>query len=165
MVVGGAGAGKSTLAREIGGRRGLPVTHCDALFWQPGWVEGDREVLHARLREIAATDAWVIDGNYSASWPDRLARADTVVFLDIATALRLWRVLRRSVANYGRTRPDLAPDCPEQLPDRDFLGWIVGYRRRGRPKALALLKESRRLGLATHCLRSRRAVATFLETL
>ena len=39
MIVGQPGAGKSTIARQIGQRTGLPVVHIDKIHWMPGWVE------------------------------------------------------------------------------------------------------------------------------
>ncbi|MBB5704439.1 adenylate kinase family enzyme [Ochrobactrum daejeonense] len=38
MVIGGAGSGKSSLARTLGEISGLPVIHVDVLYWQPGWT-------------------------------------------------------------------------------------------------------------------------------
>ena len=39
LVIGSGGAGKSTLARELGARAGLPVVHLDRLYWRPGWTK------------------------------------------------------------------------------------------------------------------------------
>jgi len=39
MIIGCAGAGKSTLARKLGAITGLPVIHLDREHWRPGWVE------------------------------------------------------------------------------------------------------------------------------
>ncbi len=39
----------------------------------------------------------------------------------------------------GRVREDLAPGCPEKLPDLDFLTWIWNYPTKTRPKLMALL--------------------------
>ena len=43
MVIGSGGAGKSTVATEIGRLLSLPVFHLDAFFWNPGWTETPRE--------------------------------------------------------------------------------------------------------------------------
>jgi adenylate kinase family enzyme len=37
-VIGSPGAGKSTLARELGAALGLPVYHLDRLLWRPHWT-------------------------------------------------------------------------------------------------------------------------------
>jgi hypothetical protein len=39
LVVGSAGAGKSTLAVEVARRLDLPLIHLDRHFWQPGCPE------------------------------------------------------------------------------------------------------------------------------
>ncbi|MFV2111443.1 hypothetical protein ACFHW0_03760 [Micromonospora sp. LOL_025] len=38
LVVGSAGAGKSTLSHEVARRLDLPLIHLDRHYWQPGWV-------------------------------------------------------------------------------------------------------------------------------
>ncbi|MEM7499263.1 MAG: DNA topology modulation protein FlaR [Pseudomonadota bacterium] len=162
MVLGGAGAGKSTFARALGGRLSVPVVHLDSLYWESGWVPAEEAVFLARIEEAVRGDAWVMDGNYSRTWPMRLARADTVILLDVSTPRRLARVVRRSLANYGRTRADLGNDCPEQLPDGAFLRWILGYNRRGRGKALALLADASP-EIACHHLRGAGAARRFLD--
>ena len=58
----------------------------------------------------------VMDGNYGGTLEPRLARYDTVVFLDRSRLLCLWRVVRRKLAYHGRSRPDMAPGCVERIP-------------------------------------------------
>jgi adenylate kinase family enzyme len=72
LVWGAPGTGKSTLARAIGARLGLPVIHLDAEYWRPGWVAPAQEEWLAQVTALAARDAWVMDGNYSATWHLRL---------------------------------------------------------------------------------------------
>ena len=36
MIIGCGGAGKSTLARKLGEKTGLPVVHLDQIWWAPG---------------------------------------------------------------------------------------------------------------------------------
>jgi adenylate kinase family enzyme len=137
MVIGGPGSGKSTLAREMGERLGLPVVHLDRVFWLPGWVERTREE-RVRLVTLAeAEERWIIDGNFTTSWPNRVQRADLIVWLDLPVPLRLWRVLRRIRHWRGRVRPDMQDGCPERL-DPGFLWYIPSTARRYRRKCLAL---------------------------
>ena len=42
-IIGAGGAGKSTLARQLGEVLGIEVIHLDALFWKPGWVDTPRD--------------------------------------------------------------------------------------------------------------------------
>ena len=164
MIVGNAGSGKSTLARRLGERYGLRVLHMDAIFWKPGWVESSPEELRGRLEAFLHThDTWVIDGNYSRTWPLRLERADTVIFLDVPVWVSLYRVFKRRIQYHGRSRPDLAEGCPEKI-DLEFLRWILGAPKR-RPGMLALLEQASNANKRVVHLRSGRQVRVFLEAL
>ena len=124
VIVGNAGAGKSMLAREVGQRLNLPIHHLDALFWKPGWVESERAAFTAQVDALAAGDRWVTEGNYSRTFPARFRRADTVVWVDLPRTICTRRIFARAFEWRGRTRPDMAPNCPEELPDLKFLRYI-----------------------------------------
>lgn len=160
MIIGGAGSGKSSLARRLGEITGLPVIHIDTLYWQPGWIMRPRDEISRLTNEAADQDTWIFEGNHSETMIYRASRADTLVFLDISTVRRLWRVLKRTVIHYGRSRPDMAEGCVERF-DWDFLKWVAGYRKNGRIRALAFL-ESAPQHLAKRHLRSPHDVKRFL---
>lgn len=164
MILGGSGSGKSTLARQIGAITGLPVVHIDPMYWAPGWVPRSAEETRALSLAAAAGQAWVFEGNHTETMEARAERADLIVFLDLPRGLRLWRAVWRSLRHYGRTRPDMPPDCPERL-DFGFLKTFVwGYDTRSRPRALAVLDRWRdRRRVVT--LRSRAEVQRFLADL
>lgn len=161
VIVGSGGAGKSTLASELGRRTGLLVVHLDHHFWHPGWVETPRDEWRAVQQELFAGDEWIADGNYSATLDERLPRADTVVFCDFPTWRTLPRVLRRTLANRGRAVQ--AEGCPERLDPR-FLWWVARYRYRSRPRVVRAIAELAP-GASVHVLRSSRAVQAFLDTM
>ena len=163
LVIGSGGAGKSTVAAEIGERLGLPVVHLDALYWRPGWTEPTKHEWERTVRQILDGEAWVMDGNYGGTLDLRLAAADAVVFLDLPRLLCLWRVVKRRFRYHGRTRPDMAAACPERL-SAEFLRWIWDYPRSRRPGVLAQL-ESVGPGKRVAVLRSRGGVRRFLATL
>jgi len=141
MIIGSGGAGKSTLARQLGKMLDLPVIHLDAVHWQPGWVAMPKDEWCGKVAEMTQGERWIIDGNYGGTLPARLAVADTIIFLDYPWWLCLWRVLRRRVQYHGRTRPDLSPGCPEQL-DWEFLKWVcVDFPRHSRGRILQLVQE------------------------
>lgn len=164
MVFGGAGAGKSTLARKLGDLTGLPVIHIDQIFWKSGWVERDKVEVDAMIRGRILTDEWIFDGNYSSTFADRLARADTIIFLDMPTWLRLWAVVARTIKSYKKVRPGSAIDCPERF-EWAFLKWVIFYEKRGRRKiALRVLSDAPK-HINQHHLKSRRQVKQFLSDL
>lgn len=141
-VIGCGGAGKSTLARALGQRLGLPIVHLDEEYWSPGWRPAEPAAWRARQERMVAADRWVIDGNYVSTLDVRLSAADTVVFLDLAPWRCAWQANRRVLAGRGRHRT--APGCPERLDRRhvSFLRYIVSdFGRRVRPRLLRALAE------------------------
>ena len=95
-VVGTTGSGKSTLASDLARRLHIPHVELDAIHWEPGWKESDREITRTRVRDIALTDAWIVDGNYSflrdILWPS----AEALVWLDYPLTLIFWRLWWRT---------------------------------------------------------------------
>lgn len=161
LVCGCSGSGKSTLARAIAARQGSSVISLDAHYWLPGWVAGGDERLRQRVAPLLADDAWVIDGNYFGALGDmHVARATHVVFFDLPRWFCLANVLRRILTGYGRTRPEMAPGCPERL-DWDFLLYIWRYRVRQRPRLLAHFAQLRPDQRLLHFTRRRDAWAWF----
>ncbi len=131
MIIGGPGSGKSTLARRLGDQTGLPVHHIDKIHFLPGWVERPHDDRERMLAAIHQSDQWILEGNYSRTWPDRLARADVAVFLDVPIWTRLWRILLRTWRTRGQVRPDLADGCPEVLGWQTiaFMWWVFRHRK------------------------------------
>src|SRR5829696_8792386 len=110
-IIGSGGAGKSTLARQLGDITGLPVIHLDREFWRPGWKETPKPEWKNRVEKLVKGDEWIIDGNFGGTMEIRLAAADTVVFLDFPRVLCTFRAIKRAVAFRNRTRPDMGPGC------------------------------------------------------
>jgi len=142
LVLGCSGAGKSTWARRLGGILSLPVIHLDRHYWRAGWVPRDDAEWDDVLDGLLARDEWILDGNYDRTLPRRLARADAAVFLDLPRWVCRARVARRVVGGYGRTRPDLAPGCPEKV-DLGFFRWVWTWPRDVRPRVVEALADAR----------------------
>jgi adenylate kinase family enzyme len=167
-VIGCCGAGKSQLSMQLGAKLQLPVIHLDQLAWAANWVEVPRDELVRRQEQAFKRDGrWIADGNYGGTMAMRLAVADTIVFMDFPTPLCVYRVLKRRVQYFGRTRPDMTPGCPERFLDREFpkfLHYVATFRARHRPRILAKLATldgSQRL----ITLRSPREVSEFVASL
>ncbi len=160
MIIGGPGSGKSTLARKLGQVLDVPVVHMDPIYWLGGWIERDKGEVMDLARAAADGPTWIIEGNHSASMEYRAEQADTIVFLNMPRALRMRRILWRSLRYFGRTRPDMGPDCPERL-DAAFLRFSWDYQNDGRVRALRFV-ETWRGRRAVHVLCSRAEVAAFL---
>ncbi len=140
LVIGIPGAGKSTYARALAAKTGLPVIHLDAEFWRAGWKVTPRTEWRAKVSNLVMRDAWIMDGNYGATLDLRLPRADKVFWFDYSCFLCLWRVAWRIARGYGQVRPDLAAGCPERF-DREFLRYIWDFNANSRPQIVSMLAE------------------------
>lgn len=160
-IIGSGGSGKSTLARKLEAKTGVPAYHLDALFWQPRWVETEREKWRAVQEELCLKDQWILDGNYGGTLDIRLRHSDTIIFLDINRFICLARATWRVIRFYGKTRPDMAKGCNEKV-DITFAKWILDYPSKKKPDILIRLAE---LPLETKVfiLRSEHDVREFLE--
>jgi adenylate kinase family enzyme len=162
-VIGAGGAGKTRLARTLGRTLGLPVIHLDAYYYGPGWAASAPADWAARQHQLAAGERWVLDGNYVSTLALRLQRADTIVFLDLPPLLCAWQVLCRWALVRRRPTPDLPAGLHPKL-DRQFLAYVLGFRRRRRPALLAELSRWSH-GRTVIVLRSRRAIKRFITQL
>lgn len=138
LIIGPCGSGKSTLARELAPLMRLPLVHMDQLGWQAGWVETEKAELNARLADVVAGEEWLIEGNYGSTLAPRLARADTVIYLDFPIRLCLWRLAKRIVTHRGRARPDMPEGCPERF-DAAFFWYVMNWNSGPRVRTEATL--------------------------
>jgi adenylate kinase family enzyme len=139
-IIGCCGAGKSTLARTLGEKLNLPVIHLDSYYWQPGWQESEQDKWLAIQQELIKGDRWIIDGNYGSTMDTRLARANTIIWLDFNRYLCLWRVIKRYLLYAGSTRPDMAKGCPEKF-NWEFLQYVWNFSQAHRLKIVEKLTK------------------------
>lgn len=139
-IIGGGGAGKSTFARKLGEKIGVPVYHLDSLFWNPGWIETPKDQWDDRLKDLVNEDTWITDGNFGRTLEIRVQKSDTVIFLDMPTHLRMYRILKRRIMYHGKTRPDMREGCNEKL-DWEFVKWVWNYNKNSRENVMELLNK------------------------
>lgn len=161
LIIGPCGAGKSTLATLLGDKLDLPIFHIDQLNWKSGWIESSKLDLENRLNSIVAIDRWLIDGNYGGTLGLRLARADTVIYLDYPIRLCVARLLRRIWTYRGRTRPDMTEGCPERF-DLRFLLYLLRWNSGPKLRTEAVLLDHE---YKTIRLKSPKALVDWMDTL
>ena len=161
MIIGCGGSGKSTLARQLGEKTGLPVIHLDQIFWSPGnWQHLEREEFDVLLRQELEKPQWILDGNFNRTMPMRLEKCDTVIYLDYNRFVCIFGWLKRVIQNWGKTRPDMGPNCSEWL-DPEFAKWIWTFNGKNRKKYHELLSQQE--GKEIHIFRNRRQLRKFLN--
>ena len=137
LVIGCPGAGKSTFARALRDRTGLPLCYLDMLWHKADRTHITREEFDRVLAEWLARPAWILDGDYSRTLPQRLEACDTVFFLDFPLEVCLAGVENRR----GAQRPDM-PWVEEEL-DAEFLQYILDFGQAQLPAIRAMLEPYR----------------------
>lgn len=94
-IAGVAGAGKSTLARQLAAALDLPYTELDALHWGPEWTP--RPTFMDDVRALVARDRWITEWQYRSVRPIIAERATVLLWVDPPFRVTLARVIQRTV--------------------------------------------------------------------
>ena len=134
LVIGCPGSGKSTFARSLREKTGLPLYYLDQIWHRPDRTNVTREEFDAALARILARDCWIIDGNYKRTLESRLKACDTVFLFDLPAAA----CLEGAAARIGTKREDL-PWVEEEF-DPEFRQYILDFRGDQLPRIYELLE-------------------------
>ena len=165
LIIGNAGAGKSTFARELAQKTQLPLIHLDKLYWHGNWEHCSRQEFDSLLQAELEKPTWIIDGNFNRTIPHRLNYCDTVIFLDFPTITCLWGITHRILKNYGKTRQDMGGDCPE-LFDKNKLSLyknVLTFNGQHRKDYYNLLQDAK--DTKCYIFKNRKATRKFLNSL
>jgi adenylate kinase family enzyme len=162
VIIGSAGAGKSTLARQLGDILQIEVIHLDSLFWRTGWKKISRGKQKEIQRRLVRKESWIMDGSYHATLDSRINAADTVIFLDMPLLLCIWRVIIRHFT--ARSRPDLPRRCQDKL-DLNYLVKVGNFPWKDRECLIKHIHAARESGKEIVWLRSESEVANYLRKL
>jgi hypothetical protein len=146
-VTGTSCSGKTTLARAVCERLGIPAVELDALFWAPGWTPVPEETFRARVAAALAADRWVVDGGYAMIRDLTWSRVDTVVWLDYPLPTVLVRWARRTLARL-RSGEEFWPGTGNRerlshIVRGDSLLWWILSTHRGRRRRLTAALRAR----------------------
>lgn len=123
IIIGSPGSGKSTFARGLRDRTGLPLYYLDMLFHRPDRTTASRDEFDAALFGILERDEWIIDGNYKRTLPARFQAADAVFLFDLPVEA----CLEGAGSRIGSVREDM-PWVEESF-DPDFRQYIIDFPR------------------------------------
>jgi adenylate kinase family enzyme len=157
VVIGCPGGGKSTFARALAEKTGLPLYYLDTMYWNADKTTVEREVFLARLAEALEKSRWIIDGNYLSTMERRMEKCDTVFFLDYPREVCLCGV----EARMGKPRDDMP--WVETEWDGEFRRLIEDFAVKSRPKILALLEKHAEKEI--HVFRTREEASAWLMSL
>ena len=130
IVIGCPGSGKSTFARALHNKTGIPLYHLDMMYWNADKTTVEKSVFFERLSAVLKKDEWIIDGNYRATMEMRMASCDTVIFLDYSVDVCLDGIQKRR----GTSRSDMP--WVENEEDGAFIEFIKSFHEQERPRIL-----------------------------
>ena len=142
IVIGCPGSGKSTFARKLKEKTGLPLYYLDMIFHRPDRTTVTREEFDQRLQAILQTENWIIDGNYLRTLPIRFEACTDVFFLDFP----LEQCLEGAASRVGTAREDLP--WVEQEFDPEFRQYIIDFPKDQLPiidELVERYRETRRI--------------------
>lgn len=121
IIIGCPGAGKSTFARKLSAKTGLPLHYLDMIWHKADRTNVTPEEFDTKLSEIIKNDRWIIDGNYLRTMPMRLENADTVFFFELPIDI----CLAGAIVRLGKDRPDMP--WKDYILDEEFRQWILDF--------------------------------------
>ncbi|MFJ3946378.1 P-loop NTPase family protein [Streptomyces griseoaurantiacus] len=114
LIVGTAGSGKTTVAKELSRISELPHIELDTLRYERNWREVPAGVFYSGVEAITDTEDWIIDGNYAAVRQLTWSRAQFVLWLDYPLSITLRRLVIRTLHRLG-TKENSDSRNPERL--------------------------------------------------
>ncbi len=99
-IVGIVASGKTTLAKALSKKTGLPFYELDTIVHGGDGVQRRKRTSEEQKQIISDIDAaggWIIEGTYRKSCHCLLDLADTIVFLDTPLHTRLYRIFFRFI--------------------------------------------------------------------
>lgn len=135
IVVGCPGSGKSTFARKLQEKTGLPLYYLDMIWHKPDKTTLTKEEFDEKLHELIARDEWIIDGNYSRTLEPRLQACDTAFVFDLPLEV----CLAGAQARVGTKRIDMPWEETEL--SQEFLNYILSFSQQQLPRLLQLARQ------------------------
>lgn len=157
IIIGCPGAGKSTFARKLKEKTGLPLFYLDMIWHKPDGTNISRDEFDRKIKGIMKKKQWILDGNYIRTLEMRLKECDTVFLLDYPLEL----CLEGASSRIGKERPDM-PWIESEL-DLEFRQFIVDFPRDSLPKIYELLKKYEK-EKELHIFRKREDAEEYLRT-
>ncbi len=135
IVIGSPGAGKSTFARKLKEKTGIPLYYLDMIFHNPDKTTATREEFDSKLQTILQKEEWIIDGNYQRTLPLRFEACTDVFFLDYP----LDQCMEGAASRVGKPREDLP--WTEQEFDPEFRKYILDFPKDQLPPIYELIEK------------------------
>lgn len=142
IILGGSCSGKSTLANRISIQTHYPAYHLDHLLLSPSFEKKESIEYEKINKQLLSKGVGVIDSNFTDTIPERINWADLIIFIDVTTGQRLFRVLYRII----RCKLGLGDWYGKPLGtnsgfNMSFLSWVYHWNKDQKKKLLSMLES------------------------
>jgi len=122
VIYGGAGSGKTYLAKELSSILSIPYYSIDDLFLKKGWKMATKEELREKILPIIEKEKWILDGNYSAIRPYSLKRTQKAIILHLPFLLCVYRLFLRTLSRNLGIKIKNITALPAEI-EKSEVGW------------------------------------------
>jgi adenylate kinase family enzyme len=164
-VFGNAGGGKSTLSQRLAAMTGLPWIPLDSIKYQPGGGEVPHAEFKAAHDALLKQDQWIVDGfgSLDTVW-ERLAVADTLVYLDMPVVRHYWWVTKRFLQSAWVSPAGWPEHSPVLKGTLNAYATVRLCHAKLTPKYREYVEQAKTTKQVYH-LRSRQDIAQFYQTI
>jgi len=97
-IIGGSGAGKTSLAKAYSKFSGIPYTEIDDIFWSDvgsrlRWSDEERSSL---LQSTIGSDQWIVEGVFYKWLTPSFENAEKIIVLNTSKWVRSYRIIKRA---------------------------------------------------------------------
>lgn len=137
-IIGGAGSGKTYLARMLSDILATPAADLDNLFWDKSYgTKKDPAIRDRELEAVLSGEAWIIEGVYYAWLDSSFEKADQIIALHTNVYVRQTRIIIR----FLKRKLFILPTKHESLKDLvQLLKWNAKFDTTHLAKALRKLE-------------------------
>lgn len=147
FIAGNAGAGKTSLAKQLGEKLQITPLSLDGIVWKSGWKLTSGLERTAGINSITQTKkTWIIDGVSKYV----MDMANVIIFLDIKRSTCYLRLMKRNWKYLLKSRPELPPKCPEILIVKKLISIVWNFDKLVKPNILKHIAENRKSKLIYH---------------
>ena len=169
VIIGTSCSGKTTFACNLAQQLKVRHIELDSIHWKANWTPLPKEEFRCSVRAATASEAWVLDGNYSSVRDILWSRATTLIWLNYPFYVVMWRALSRTFRRifYRQIMWSGNRETFRQsfLSKDSILWWVVKTYRRRRQEYPRLFKEPDYRHLQIIVLTSSAEAARFLENI
>ncbi|HEY9481176.1 MAG TPA: hypothetical protein VIR98_03025 [Candidatus Paceibacterota bacterium] len=91
LIIGDSGRGKSTFARRLTEKTGLPLHSTDDYFWKIKFtVPNDRQESIEKIERVYESDAWIVEGSTTHLIKPGLEKSDIILNLVFRNIFEQW---------------------------------------------------------------------------